>query len=106
MFFATQKVNEFLVKSYTTEDDIKTALKFLPKIALDKKLVQANSSLIKECQRNTTLPIKLTSNIKHVAKKNGSKVDEYRVKVQSIKDTQHDQVITLHQNSQTLAQTE
>ena len=47
MFFATQKVDEFLGKSYTTADDIKTALKFLPKVTLDKKLVQANSSLIK-----------------------------------------------------------
>ena len=48
MFFATEKVDEFLGKSFTTEDQIKLAIKFLPKVTLDENLVQANSSLIKE----------------------------------------------------------
>ena len=68
--------------------------------------MQANSSPIKEYQRNTVLPIKLTACVKHLARKNSSIVDQYKAKVQSIKDTQHDQGITLHWNSQILVQTE
>ena len=106
MIFATQKLDDFLNTSYTTEDQIKSALKFMPKVTLDEKLEQANSSLIKECQRNINLPIDLTASIKHAAKRNASKLDAYKAKVQSITDNQHSQGITLHHNSQTLAQTE
>ena len=105
-FFATQKVDEFLGKRFTVEDRIKSALRFLSKVTLDEKLVQANSSLIKECQRNTNLPLKLTASIKHAAKRNASQIDAYKAKVQSITDNQHNQVMNLQQNSQTLAQTE
>ena len=74
MIFATQKIDEFLGKSFTTEDQIKSALKFLPKVTLDEKLVQANSSLTKECQRNTNLTLNLTASINHAAKRNASKM--------------------------------
>ena len=50
MVFATQKMDEFLTANYTTEETIKSALKFLPKVTLDEKLELANTSLIKECQ--------------------------------------------------------
>ena len=106
MVFATPKMDEFFAASYATEETIKSALKFLPKVTLDEKLEQANSSLIKNCQRNINLPLDLTASIKHTAKRNASKLDAYKAKVKSITDNQHSQGITLHHNSQTLAQTE
>ena len=43
MVFATQKMDEMLAASYATEETIKSALKFLPKVTLDEKLEQADS---------------------------------------------------------------
>ena len=53
-----------------------------------QKMELANTSLIKECQRNVNLPLELTASIKQEAKKNASKNEAYKDKVRSIKDTQ------------------
>ena len=95
-----------MTANYTTEETIKSALKFLPKVTLDEKLELANTSLIKECRRNVNLPLELTASIKQEAKKNASKIEAYKEKVKSIMDTHLSLGITLHHNSQTMAQPE
>ena len=48
MHFAALKVEDFLSASYVTEDQIKTALKMIPKTSMDETLLQASSSLLRE----------------------------------------------------------
>ena len=54
---ASQEVERFLEKDYSTEDDIKTALKNIQKVSMDEKLMVAKTSLIRECLKNTALPV-------------------------------------------------
>jgi hypothetical protein len=95
-----------LTASYNTEEEIKSALKFLPQVTLDDKMEKANTTLLRECTTNTHLPLEITASVKSHVKLNSSKSKAYKDKVRDINERKQDRGITLHRNSQTAAQTE
>jgi len=106
MHFQGQKMDEFLTASYNTEEEIKTALKFIPQTNLDDKMEKVNTTLLRECTVNTHLPLEITASVKSHVKSHSNRIQDYKAKVRYINEKKQDRGITLHRNSQTETQTE
>ena len=76
-------MDEFLTASYNTEEEIKTALKFIPQINLDDKMEKVNTTLLRECTVNTHLPLEITASVSHV-KSHSNRIQDYKAKVRYI----------------------
>jgi hypothetical protein len=86
MHFQGQKMDEFLNASYSTEEEIKTALKFIPQAYLDDKMEKVNTTLLRECTVNTHLPLEITTSVKSHVKSYSNRIQDYKDKVRYINE--------------------